>query len=147
MKRPHTYIASFIVTEYLLYQLAKKCSLKLLLRLNPNVKLACIGLLIHNIFLTLIVLAHIKGDFIRILISLIESPLQNDTQDVLSDIMVNLILSINLQFDDFTDSIVMDAYREEKSAKIFTEKILVLLNREGKLLYNGSPTVTENHSL
>lgn len=62
---------------------------------------------------------------------MIESPLQTDTQDVLCDIMINLILSINLQFDDFTDSIVMEAYREEESAKIFTEKILVLLNREG----------------
>lgn len=78
-----------------------------------------------------IVLAHIKSDFIRLLIGMIESPLQNDTQDVLCDIMINLILSINLQFDDFTDSIVMEAYREEESAKIFTEKILVLLNREG----------------
>ena len=55
-----------------------------------------------------------------------------DIQDELPDIMINLLLAINLQFDDFTDNIVMDAMHEIASGKTFTEKILILLNREGK---------------
>lgn len=67
---------------------------------------------------------------------MIETPLEADVQDVLADIMINLVLSINLQFDDFTNSFVLDAMRRLESTKTFTEKILVLLNREeDPLLY------------
>lgn len=67
---------------------------------------------------------------------MIETPLETDVQDVLADIMINLVLSINLQFDDFTNSFVLEAMRRLESTKTFTEKILVLLNREeDPLLY------------
>lgn len=76
---------------------------------------------------------YIGIDFILFIINIVETPLQIDVQDELSDIMINLILSINLQFDDFTDSFVLDAMKQVTCAKTLTEKILILLNREGLL--------------
>lgn len=51
---------------------------------------------------------------------------------VLPDTMINLILSFNLQFDNFTENVVLEAMEQIKTAKTFTEKILVLINREGR---------------
>lgn len=63
--------------------------------------------------------------------NLIEQPTEHDYQDQVSDTMIDLLLAFNLQFDEFADSLVLDGMRQVKSAKTFTEKILVLLNREG----------------
>lgn len=62
---------------------------------------------------------------------IVEKSSEDDYQDQLSDVMIDLLLAFNLQFDDFADSLVLQAMRQVKSAKTFTEKILVLLNREG----------------
>lgn len=67
------------------------------------------------------------------LLNTIENPPEYDVHDILSDLMINLLLSINLQFDNFSDSFVLDAMQQVQSAKTFTEKILILLNREGEL--------------
>lgn len=56
-----------------------------------------------------------------------------DIQDVLPDLMINLLLAINLQFDDFAENIVLHGIRQVTSGKTFTEKILILLNREGMI--------------
>ena len=45
--------------------------------------------------------------------------------------VIALILAFNLQFTDFSQNVVVEAMQNLPSAKIFTEKILLLLNREG----------------
>uniref|UniRef100_A0AAG5DX08 SH3 domain-containing protein n=1 Tax=Anopheles atroparvus TaxID=41427 RepID=A0AAG5DX08_ANOAO len=73
---------------------------------------------------------HLRADFVIFLLNLIETPPECDVQEVLPDIMINLILSFNLQFDNFADNVVLEAIEQFKTAKTFTEKILLLINRE-----------------
>ncbi|XP_041771010.1 NCK-interacting protein with SH3 domain [Anopheles merus] len=73
---------------------------------------------------------HLRADFIIFLLNIIETPPESDVQEVLPDIMINLILSFNLQFDNFAENVVLEAMEQFKTAKTFTEKILLLINRE-----------------
>ncbi|XP_035773983.1 NCK-interacting protein with SH3 domain-like [Anopheles albimanus] len=73
---------------------------------------------------------HLRADFVIFLLNLIESPPDCDVREVLPDIMTNLILSFNLQFEHCGDNVVLDAMEQLKTAKTFTEKILMLINRE-----------------
>lgn len=63
--------------------------------------------------------------------NLIENPPDTDVHSALPDIMINLILSFNLQFENFSDNVILEAMEHVQTAKTFTEKILVLINREG----------------
>lgn len=75
---------------------------------------------------------HIGTEFIHFVVDIIEQPPDaDDDQDQLSDIMVNLLIALNQQFDDAVDNVVVQAMRDVPVAKTFTEKILVLLNRDG----------------
>ncbi|XP_058444039.1 NCK-interacting protein with SH3 domain [Malaya genurostris] len=73
---------------------------------------------------------HLRADFVIFLLNLIETPPETDVHNVLSDTMINLILSFNLQFENFTENVVLEAMEQIRTAKTFTEKILVLINRE-----------------
>uniref|UniRef100_A0A2M4ARI4 Putative coeffector of mdia rho gtpase regulates actin polymerization and cell adhesion turnover n=1 Tax=Anopheles triannulatus TaxID=58253 RepID=A0A2M4ARI4_9DIPT len=73
---------------------------------------------------------HLRADFVIFLLNLIESPPDCDVREVLPDIMTNLILSFNLQFEHCGDNVVLDAMEQLQTAKTFTEKILMLINRE-----------------
>lgn len=85
------------------------------------------------LFLVNFVLTEQLGsDFISFLLDLIETPPDTDLEDQIPDLFVNLILSYNLQFTT-SENIVLNALRERTVAKTFTEKILFLFNREGKL--------------
>lgn len=70
-------------------------------------------------------------DFITFILDLIENPPDMDLEDQIPDLFVNLILSYNLQFTN-SENIVLNALKERTVAKNFTEKILLLFNREGK---------------
>ena len=72
-------------------------------------------------------------DFIEFLFELIENPPDTDLDDQIPDLFVNLILSYNLQFMA-SENIVLNALKGRTVAKVFTEKILFILNREGKPL-------------
>ena len=72
-------------------------------------------------------------EFISFLLNLTENPPDTDLDDQIPDLFVNLILSYNLQFHN-GENIVLEALKERTVAKTFTEKILLLLNRESKLI-------------
>lgn len=76
---------------------------------------------------------HIGTEFILFILDIIEIPPEADVLEIIPDIMINLILSLNLQFEHFADNFILNAMQKISSAKTFTEKILVLLNREGKV--------------
>lgn len=67
-------------------------------------------------------------DFVTFLLDIIEG----NSPEVLVDTVIALLLAFNLQFNDFTQNIVIEAMQKLSSAKTFTEKILLMLNREGK---------------
>ncbi|XP_031850258.1 NCK-interacting protein with SH3 domain isoform X2 [Nomia melanderi] len=74
-------------------------------------------------------LEQLGPDFIAFILDLIENPPDMDLEDQISDLFVNLILSYNLQFTN-SENIVLNALKEKSLAKIFTEKNLLLFNRE-----------------
>ncbi|CAK9828409.1 NCK-interacting protein with SH3 domain [Anthophora retusa] len=74
-------------------------------------------------------LEQLGPDFIAFILDLIENPPDMDLEDQIPDLFVNLILSYNLQFTN-TENIVLNALKERTGAKFFTEKILLLFNRE-----------------
>ncbi|XP_070508314.1 NCK-interacting protein with SH3 domain [Chironomus tepperi] len=71
-----------------------------------------------------------KHDFVLFMLNLIENPLEDDQTEFLSDVMINLLLAFNLQFDNFTENTILEAMQQVKTSKSFTEKILLLINRE-----------------
>ncbi|KAL7305713.1 hypothetical protein TKK_0001967 [Trichogramma kaykai] len=72
---------------------------------------------------------QLGSEFISFLLDLIENPPDTDLDDQIPDLFINLILSYNLQFTS-SDNVVIEALKKRSVAKTFTEKILLLLNRE-----------------
>lgn len=72
---------------------------------------------------------HLRSEFISFIINLIENPLDMEFQEIMDD-LIYLILSFNLQFTDADDNVVIEAMQQLQCAKNFTEKILLLINRE-----------------
>lgn len=73
---------------------------------------------------------QISCDFIAFTLNAIENPPDTDIDDQIPDLFLNFIISFNLQFDNFHENVVLKALSQQTSAKIFTEKILLLFNRE-----------------
>jgi hypothetical protein len=61
----------------------------------------------------------------------VETPPANDETETLPDMFVKLILSFNLHFEMPDENIIMKTLAERGTAKTFTEKLLLLFNREG----------------
>ena len=78
---------------------------------------------------------HMQTDFVLFMLNLIENPLEDDQTEFLSDVMINLMLAFNLQFDNFSENTILEAMQQLKASKSFTEKILLLINREGKKFF------------
>ena len=53
-----------------------------------------------------------------------------EEDDILPDVYMGLIASYNLQFKDTSSNLVLEALSKVSSAKMLTEKLLLLLNRE-----------------
>lgn len=70
-----------------------------------------------------------KG-FVEFLLNIIENPLEDDQTEFLSDVCLNLLLAFNLQFDNFAENTILETMQHVKTSKSFTEKILLLINRE-----------------
>lgn len=63
----------------------------------------------------------------------VEYPPDTDLDEQIPDLFLNLIISFNMQFTDESENPVLAALEDKDVAKTFTEKILLLINREGKL--------------
>nr|XP_018904416.1 PREDICTED: NCK-interacting protein with SH3 domain [Bemisia tabaci] len=76
-------------------------------------------------------LEYLGLEFVTFLLSLIESPPETDIEEQIPDVFLTLILSYNLQFSaEATNNVVVDSVASRSVAKNFTEKVLILLNRE-----------------
>jgi hypothetical protein len=69
---------------------------------------------------------------VSFLFDLIESPPDNDVEEQIPDLFVNLVLAYNLQFAADVENVMLKALLQRPLAKTFTEKTLLLLNREGE---------------
>lgn len=79
-----------------------------------------------------------KHDFVLFMLNLIENPLEDDQTEFLSDVMINLLLAFNLQFEIQSENTILEAMQQVKTSKSFTEKILLLINREGRTFLSSS---------
>jgi len=73
---------------------------------------------------------HLGTKFVEFLLSNLENPIESDTDEILPDVFMGLIASYNLQFHDVSTNLVLEALAKAQTAKVFTEKLLLLLNRE-----------------
>ncbi|XP_072176871.1 NCK-interacting protein with SH3 domain-like [Diadema setosum] len=72
---------------------------------------------------------QLHADFIGFLLDNIDQPPSADEMEQVPDLFVNLILAFNLHFRIPADNIVMKVLAERKTAKSFSEKIMLLVNR------------------
>lgn len=57
---------------------------------------------------------------------------EGNNPELLVDMVIALILAFNQQFGEHTVNVIIEAMQNLPTAKVFTEKLLLLLNREGK---------------
>jgi len=74
---------------------------------------------------------HINVNFVEFLFDKIESPPANDEADAIPDVFIKLLLAFNLHFELPSENLVMLGVVNRGTAKTFTEKLMLLFNREG----------------
>lgn len=72
-------------------------------------------------------------EFAQFVLELIENPPETDVDEQIPDLFLTLLLAYNLQFEDPYDNILLNGLETRDIAKTFCEKVLLLLNREGKM--------------
>ncbi|XP_007499883.2 NCK-interacting protein with SH3 domain isoform X2 [Monodelphis domestica] len=72
---------------------------------------------------------HLSAHFVQFLLDVVEEGLPSDTTDQLPDLFVNLLLAFNLHIPDPENNVIMSTVSKRSNVKIFTEKLLLLLNR------------------
>lgn len=67
---------------------------------------------------------------------------EGNNPELLVDMVIALILAFNQQFSEQSVNVIIEAMQNLPTAKVFTEKLLLLLNREGKfsLTINSAPS-------
>ncbi|CAG9865149.1 unnamed protein product [Phyllotreta striolata] len=68
--------------------------------------------------------------FLSFIFDNIEYPPDTDLEEQIPDLFLNLVISFNLQFTEESENPVLAALEDRDVAKTFTEKILLLINRE-----------------
>ncbi|XP_024100417.1 NCK-interacting protein with SH3 domain isoform X3 [Pongo pygmaeus] len=72
---------------------------------------------------------HLGTPFAQFLLSIVEDGLPLDTTEQLPDLCVNLLLALNLHLPAADQNVIMAALSKHANVKIFSEKLLLLLNR------------------
>jgi hypothetical protein len=91
-------------------------------------------------------LEHLGLDFVSFLFDLIECPPDTDVEEQIPDLFVNLVLAYNLQFAADVENVMVKALLQRPLAKTFTEKTLLLLNREGEERQQFAPFIQSLNS-
>ena len=76
---------------------------------------------------------YLNEAFLHFLLDHIETPLASDVQDKVPDLFVSLLLAFNLHVAMPTDNVLLRVLPDSPSVKVFTEKLLLLVNRAGEL--------------
>ncbi|XP_042521896.1 NCK-interacting protein with SH3 domain [Dipodomys spectabilis] len=72
---------------------------------------------------------HLGTPFAQFLLSIVEDGLPLDTTEQLPDLCVNLLLALNLHLPAPDQNVIMAALSTHSNVKIFSEKLLLLVNR------------------
>ncbi|XP_063797220.1 NCK-interacting protein with SH3 domain isoform X2 [Pseudophryne corroboree] len=72
---------------------------------------------------------HLSSQFVQFLLDVIEDGLPSDTTEQLPDLFLNVLLAFNLHITVPANNVIMKTLCKRPHVKIFTEKLLLLLNR------------------
>ncbi|KAM8929939.1 NCK-interacting protein with SH3 domain [Pelodytes ibericus] len=72
---------------------------------------------------------HLNSQFVQFLLDVIEDGLPSDVTEQLPDLFINVILAFNLHIPVPENNVIMKTLCKISNVKIFTEKLLLLLNR------------------
>ena len=72
---------------------------------------------------------QLGGTLVTFLLEKVENSGELDTEEDMADVFMGLLASYNLQFQNTEDNIVLHCLSTSTNAKVFTEKLLLLLNR------------------
>ncbi|XP_067855126.1 NCK-interacting protein with SH3 domain-like isoform X2 [Heptranchias perlo] len=72
---------------------------------------------------------HLNLDFVQFLLDVIEDGLLSDSTEQLPDLFTNVLLSFNLHMLVPSSNVIMKTLAKRENVKVFTEKLLLLLNR------------------
>jgi hypothetical protein len=79
---------------------------------------------------------QLNKTFIEFILDQIETPHDVEMEDEIADTLTALILSFNLHIKDAHDNVILKVLAEKGTAKVFTEKIMMLMNRGGKVWWS-----------
>ena len=74
--------------------------------------------------------AQLGSSFLNFLLDYVEAPPTADDNNEIPDVFVGLICAYNLQFSALSTNVTVACLADRSGAKTWTEKILLLLNRE-----------------
>ncbi|MEE6502242.1 hypothetical protein FKM82_004452 [Ascaphus truei] len=72
---------------------------------------------------------HLNSQFVQFLLDVIEDGLPSDTTEQLPDLFINVLLAFNLHIPVPANNVIMKTLCKRSNVKVFTEKLLLLLNR------------------
>lgn len=75
----------------------------------------------------------INRKFLHFLFEKLEDVVKEGEEEIGQNLL-NILLSFNLHFHEGQENLVLEALRERNSAQALTEKLVFLLNREGKIV-------------
>ncbi len=73
---------------------------------------------------------QLGNTFANFLLDYVEAPPTCDAEREVPDVFIGLALSYNLQFADIRSNVLINCLANRSGAKTWTEKVLLLLNRE-----------------
>ncbi|KAG8435941.1 hypothetical protein GDO86_007151 [Hymenochirus boettgeri] len=72
---------------------------------------------------------HLNSPFVQFLLDVIEDGLPSDITEQLPDLFINVLLAFNLHIAVPANNVIMKTLCKQSNVKLFTEKLLLLLNR------------------
>ena len=75
---------------------------------------------------------HLDAEFLHFVFKSMDNPASVEHEEQVTELLVNFMLAFNLHFHVRADNLVMKVIEERKTVKVFTEKLLLLFNRDGK---------------
>ncbi|XP_053576707.1 NCK-interacting protein with SH3 domain [Bombina bombina] len=72
---------------------------------------------------------HLNSQFVQFLLDVIEDGLPSDITEQLPDLFLNVLLAFNLHIPVPANNVIMKSLCKHPNVKVFTEKLLLLLNR------------------
>lgn len=73
-------------------------------------------------------------NYVLFLLDTIENPPPDDLEEQLPDAFLNMVLSFNQHFPDPDNNLVMNALKQRPNPRNFSEKLMFLINRGGKVV-------------